>query len=567
MQNLFYQNHLEPNGAYTHPLNIKEVHTAITMHPFKNHTYQYRMHAFLWSRKALALRHKVVELQREISNVNQVLHQKGLLHEVPVDKLGLPPSLMKYKPTKVDNVLSWEFLTGKQIVSHLNLNPKRGMDTSYKLALDDILMQVMQIINKNARQRGRTIDFKEILYGYRRVNPMFGADYILDLLLIYRKHKGRKMTVPVRRHAYLQQTFTEIEFREEPIPDSPQKESSIFGGNIIQMVQNRWSQLTSKSQDDQEEPLEFSTYMNRTVHFILPLAGRFQTFLHFMNNFEEVCLKTNERVALAVMLFRADADDRTDDTVAFINKLKARYPGHDLRVVSLPGPFSRGIGLQEGANLYADDALLFFVDVDIYISRDSLTRMRFNTVLGKQVYFPIVFSQYDPQTICSPKDTVCSQGNSPFRFGADFGYWRQFGYGIAVLHKADFMQRAGGFDTSIVGWGKEDVDLYTRVLSSNLTIFRAVDPGMVHIFHPIICDPQLEQAQYQMCLGSRVSTYGSLFRLSHIVYNTPEILHKNEVMEEEEDEDEQDDENLKVNQADLKVNQQNQQPVEPVENR
>ena len=69
------------------------------------------------------------------------------------------------------------------------------------------------MINENARQRGRTIDFKDILYGYSRLNPLHGADYVLDLLLVYRKHKGRKMTVPVRRHAYLQQTFSDIQFR------------------------------------------------------------------------------------------------------------------------------------------------------------------------------------------------------------------------------------------------------------------------------------------------------------------------------------------------------------------
>lgn len=548
MQNLFYQNHLEPNGSYTHPLNIKEVHHAITMHPFKNHQYQYRMHAFLWSRKALDLRHKVVELHRETNEMNDILYRKGVAKMTPVNKLGLHPSLMKYKPNSIDDVLTWNFLNGKQIISHLHLNPRRAMDASYKSAVNDILMQVMRMINKNARQRGRTIDFKEILYGYRRINPMFGADYILDLLLVYRKHKGRKMTVPVRRHAYLQQTFTEIVFREEPIPETPSM-GSFFGGNIMQMVQNKWSHIYNSNQEENQGPLEFSSYMNRTVHFIMPLAGRFQIFLHFMNNFEEVCLKTNEKVALAVMLFRADVDDRTDDTVAFIEKLKERYPTYDLRVVHLQGPFSRGIGLQEGANLYDDSALLYFVDVDIYISRDSLTRMRFNTILGKQVYFPIVFSQYDPQTICGEKDTACSQGSSPFRFAPDFGYWRQFGYGIAVIHKADLYQ-AGGFDTSIVGWGKEDVDLYTRVLKSNLTVFRAVDPGMVHIFHPIICDPQLEQAQYRMCLGSRVSTFGSLVRLSHIVYNTPEILHKND-KKEETDDGEQNETNLEDNQQNV----------------
>jgi hypothetical protein len=53
------------------------------------------------------------------------------------------------------------------------------------------------------------------------------------------------------------------------------------------------------------------------------------------------------------------------------------------------------------------------------------------------------------------------------------------------------LRLAGGFDTSIVGWGKEDTDLYNKFVHSNLTIFRAADPGLVHIFHDIVCDPGL----------------------------------------------------------------------------
>lgn len=65
----------------------------------------------------------------------------------------------------------------------------------------------MDMINMYSKQRGRVIDFKEILYGYTRIDPIHGIDYILDMLLVYKKYRGRKMTVPVRRHAYLQQQF------------------------------------------------------------------------------------------------------------------------------------------------------------------------------------------------------------------------------------------------------------------------------------------------------------------------------------------------------------------------
>lgn len=66
----------------------------------------------------------------------------------------------------------------------------------------------MEIINQYSKQRGRVIDFKDVFYAYYRLDPLNGVDLVLDLLLVYRKYRGHKMTVTVRRHAYVQQTFT-----------------------------------------------------------------------------------------------------------------------------------------------------------------------------------------------------------------------------------------------------------------------------------------------------------------------------------------------------------------------
>lgn len=552
MQQLFYQNHKEPNGSYTHPLKTKEIHRAMTLHPFKNHTYQYRMDHYLSKFNIYNQKHRLLLLQREINTMESILRETST--EEP-NKYGLTPSLNKFQPENRDEILSWEYLTGKSVFSHLNFNPKHGVDGALKVALEDIMMQVMQMINKNARQRGRTIDFKEVLYGYRRVNPMYSADYILDLMLVYRKHKGRRMTVPVRRHAYLQQTFTELEVIEEllPVPKNVKPESSnpvisTQTSAFFQMVQQQFNRFSFYNSHNKVERTaqrigadgDASSYknvvLNTTIHFILPLAGRFQTFLQFMHNLEEACLQFGEKVALAVMLFHSDTDDRTEDTIDFMRTIQGRYPHHDLRVVQVKGSFSRAIALQQGASLFSQDALLFFVDVDIYISRESLDRIRKNTVQSQQVYYPIVFSQYDPKIVCDETGVLetsrCQDRTSPFSFSQDYGYWRQFGFGIVSIHRSDLV-KVGGLDTSIQGWGKEDVDLFNRVLASNLTVFRAADPGLVHIYHPINCDPSLEHAQYQMCLGSKVSTYGSISRLSYIIYSTNDILHKDEVQAED----------------------------------
>ena len=70
----------------------------------------------------------------------------------------------------------------------------------------DVLRQSTQPF-RVSKERGRVIDFKEVLYGYIRWHPSLALEYILDMLLLYKKYRGKKMTVPVRRHAYMQVTI------------------------------------------------------------------------------------------------------------------------------------------------------------------------------------------------------------------------------------------------------------------------------------------------------------------------------------------------------------------------
>ena len=47
----------------------------------------------------------------------------------------------------------------------------------------------------------------------------------------------------------------------------------------------------------------------KMVHFIIPLAGRYDTLKRFLNNFEKVCLVTGENVKLVVILFKVEDVD------------------------------------------------------------------------------------------------------------------------------------------------------------------------------------------------------------------------------------------------------------------
>lgn len=508
MQQLFYENY-EPNKkGYIRDLHNSKIHRAITLHPNKNPPYQYRLHSYILSRKIADLRHHTIQLHREIVQMGHYGAGEPSREDL---QLGMPPSFMRFHPKQREEVLEWDFLTGKYLFSSSNgLPPRRGMDSAQRQALDDIIMQVMEMINANAKTRGRVIDFKEIQYGYRRVSPLYGAEYVLDLLLLYKKHKGKTMTVPVRRHAYLQQTFSQIHFREDEEMDAralashinKESDSLSFLSNSLKMLVP--FKLATSGQEQSREPKE------KKVNILVPLSGRYDIFVRFMANFEHVCLIPKQNVKLLVLLFNTDNAELVKQ-VELMREYHMKYPRAEMEVKPVDGAFSRALALEVGSSHFSNDSLLFYCDVDLLFNSDFLKRCRDNTLLGEQTYFPIIFSQYDPKVVYAGK----VPSNNHYVFTSKTGLWRNYGFGIVCVYKGDLVH-AGGFDTSIQGWGLEDVDLFNKFIQSGIRLSRSTDTGIVHVHHPVICDPNLEAKQYKMCVGSRASSHGSTQQLAEL---------------------------------------------------
>uniref|UniRef100_UPI00398ED598 chondroitin sulfate synthase 1 n=1 Tax=Pristiophorus japonicus TaxID=55135 RepID=UPI00398ED598 len=508
MQQLFYENY-EPNKkGYIQDLHNSKIQRAITLHPNKSPEYQYRLHSYILNRRIAELRHRTIQLHREIVLMGR--YSNSQLHKDDI-QLGIPPSFMRFQPQNREEVLEWEFLTGKHLYSAFDGQPpRRGMDSSQKEALDDIIMQVMEMINANAKTRGRIIDFKEIQYGYRRVNPMYGAEYVLDLLLLYKKHKGKKMTVPVRRHAYLQQTFSKIQFAEREEIDAKDLANKINSNSrSLSFLSNPLKIFVpfhlGATNVEQKEPKD------KKINILIPLSGRFEMFERFMENFERTCLISNQNVKLVILLFNSDSNPDKAKQVELMRDFRGKYPKAELQLVPVQGEFSRALALQLGAAQFTNDSLILFCDVDLIFTVDFLQRCRDNAVPGKQAYFPIIFTQYDPKIVQAGK--VSNDNN--YAFTIKTGFWRHYGFGITCVYKSDLLL-AGGFDISIQGWGMEDVDLFNKVIQVGLKPFRSQEVGIVHIHHPIYCDPNLEAKQYKMCLASKATAYGSTQQLAEL---------------------------------------------------
>ncbi|XP_033845464.1 chondroitin sulfate synthase 3 [Periophthalmus magnuspinnatus] len=505
MQQLFYENYEHKKG-FIEELHSPKIHNAITLHPNKRPAYQYRLHSFMLSREISRLRYRSILLHREALIMSQASDTQVLWED---QQLGALPSYMRFQPNDRNDVIEWDFLTGRHIYSAVeNKMARQSLGNSLRTALEDIIMQVMEMINENSKTRGRVIDFKEVQYGYYRVDPMHGAEYILDLLLLYKKHKGRKITVPVRRHAYLQQSFSQPFVTETEELDVNElvaainSESQSFLSNSLKFLSSFQFYEPTKEMWDQSQ---------KKVHILVPLSGRYEIFVRFMDNFEKVCLIPKQNVKLSIILVENENSQLKGKHAQLIEDYSRKYPRADLTVIPMTGNFSRGLALEIGSALLDNDTLLFFCDVDLIFTADAVQRCRDNTIQGKQVYFPIVFSQYNPKIVYAennPRD-------NKFVITKKSGFWRDYGFGITCIFKRDLI-KAGGFDTSILGWGLEDVDLYTKMINSGLKVLRSQEPGIVHIYHPVQCNSSLEQKQFKMCLGSRASTYASTMQLAEL---------------------------------------------------
>ena len=126
-----------------------------------------------------------------------------------------------------------------------------------------------------------------------------------------------------------------------------------------------------------------------------------------------------------------------------------------LKISHMKRKFERAYARHHGVSLLpAGDVLIIFVDIDITFDYGFLQRCQSYTQAGKSVYFPIVFSMYNP--IFYPKS-----GNRTFVVSRKKGFWRTTGLGNLCVYKSDYLA-VGGFNTNITGWGSEDDDLYER---------------------------------------------------------------------------------------------------------
>jgi len=243
----------------------------------------------------------------------------------------------------------------------------------------------------------------------------------------------------------------------------------------------------------------------KVVNVIMPLSKVSDRFLMFLDRLQNSILSdVNANIRLIFIVFQQSRDD---DVIDIIQKFQKKNPNSKILTKILQQKFNRAVGLATGSQLCSSSEILFFLDVDLTVSMETIRRIRGNVIEGERVFFPIVFSQYDPKIIQS-SSALYRPLTEVAEIDKMSGFWLHYGFGIVAIYKSDFDQ-VGGFNLNIEGWGGEDVDFYQRVIASGLDVMSAVEPSLIHVYHNRGCDVTLSHDQYKMCVGAWAETLGS----------------------------------------------------------
>ncbi|XP_038603436.1 chondroitin sulfate N-acetylgalactosaminyltransferase 1 [Tachyglossus aculeatus] len=250
------------------------------------------------------------------------------------------------------------------------------------------------------------------------------------------------------------------------------------------------------------------------INVIVPLAKRADKFRQFMQNFREMCIQQDGRIHLTVVYF---GKEQMSEVKGILENTSKAANFKNFTFIQLNGEFSRGKGLDVGARVWeGSNVLLFFCDVDIYFTAEFLNTCRLNTQPGKKVFYPVLFSQYNPGIIYGHHDSIPSL-EQQLVIKKETGFWRDFGFGMTCQYRSDFIN-IGGFDLDIKGWGGEDVHLYRKYLHSNLIVVRTPVRGLFHLWHEKQCVDELTPEQYKMCMQSKAMNEASHGQLGMLVF-------------------------------------------------
>ncbi|XP_054877705.1 chondroitin sulfate N-acetylgalactosaminyltransferase 2 [Poeciliopsis prolifica] len=448
--------------------------------------------------RASSLKRQIAQLKQELQEMSDKLKLMQEKKEPPgVQGLGEnrdqePGDLLEFLHSQIDKA---EVSAGARLPSEYALVPFESFTSSK-------VYQLEMGLTRHPEEKPVRKD--------RRDELVEAVEAALDIINNPDEEDGMEEDVPVQRQTYTDNHFMEGLYRTERDKGTlyelffAKEDSSSFRHVSLFRPFGPIMKVRSTSVET----------LGMIINIIVPLAGRVDTFSQFLQNFREVCVQRDRQVHLTVVYF---GQEGLQEVKSSLQKMSRDETFSNYTLIPVDEEFSRGRGLDIGANAWKNgDVLMFFCDVDIRFSLDFLNTCRLHAAPNKKVFYPVVFSLYNPAIVYGSLE-LAPPIEQQLIHKKDAGFWRDFGFGMTCQYRSDFLN-IGGFDLEVKGWGVEDVHLYRKYLRSELIVIRAPVSSLFHLWHEKQCADELTPEQYRMCIQSKAMNEASHPHLGMLVF-------------------------------------------------
>lgn len=347
------------------------------------------------------------------------------------------------------------------------------IDGRLKTTLDEAVRRYIEQLQKlwHQSRSNWTVLNGQAIFGYHRVIFTDRFDLLIEILLQIRPTKGSSnQSVIVRKRLHLRRPFVPrsgLAFRE----------------------------LTIEANNDAYD---------RRLHLVVVSSNKDQALTRFLQNFRREILYNRPRrdlFTLTVLYFTP-----RNEVHALLRQFSVRYSS-SIRLFTVNQSehgYNRGLGRQLASKYFLADQLLFFLDVDLLFTRQALLNVHRLMIDRSKctVFFPIVFSIFSTKFVTNKSSSIDVRTTT--------GLFSIYGFGNVALKKDD-LTRLGGWELNNEDWGVEDVNLFERLSNSSAEclVFRAVEPGLRHYYHPKMCNTIKNDIRRQMCSEAEATLLGS----------------------------------------------------------
>ncbi|KAL3909827.1 MAG: hypothetical protein SGILL_007930, partial [Bacillariaceae sp.] len=311
-----------------------------------------------------------------------------------------------------------------------------------------------------------------------------------------------------------------------------------YEDTIMKSVDSHNATSTSTSTFPKQSPtkatsmtLQFPNYndgpfMYEQLDIGIPIAGQDEKLIKFaarlgpsIRQFRSGLFGAKIAIRLLVSRFPFDKPSPSDETA--LEKLR-----HNLTVATgltemgdsvVFVPVGMDDNLQEFSRAKAinalhrvthhDDRSVFAgIDVDLAVGPKFLRNAMTFPFPQTAAYFPIMWSQYNPETVDLVDEFMPKLKKS--KFSEHHGHWRKFSFGMYVIAGSDAANLA--MDETFVGWGGEDNDFFAKA-KEKLNIVRLHETGLTHVWHPKHCSLGgfVKDKYFRDCVASMAHFEGS----------------------------------------------------------